>query len=241
MHTPQRVALVTGGNRGLGFETARQLAAREVSVVLASRERAAGERAARRLADQGLRVSSVLLDVTDETHIGAVTGQLDATYGRLDILINNAGIMLDSSGPDGKQASVFVTPLSTMRESLETNALAPLRLCQALVPLMRRHGYGRIVNVASEMGQLSTMRGQYPGYKVSKTALNALTRILADELDGTNLKVNSACPGWVRTDLGGPDAVRSPEQGADTIVWLATLPDDGPSGGFFRDRLAVPW
>jgi NAD(P)-dependent dehydrogenase (short-subunit alcohol dehydrogenase family) len=110
---------------------------------------------------------------------------------------------------------------------------------QALVPLMQ--GSGRVVDVSSGMGQLAEMNGGYPGYRLSKAALNALTRILADELKGTGVKVNSVCPGWVRTDMGGADAPRTPEQGAETIVWLATLPDDGPTGGFFRDRQPIPW
>ena len=126
-----------------------------------------------------------------------------------------------------------------VRRTFETNTLGPLMVSQALIPLMQ--GSGRVVNVSSGMGQLAEMNGGYPGYRLSKAALNALTRILADELKGTGVKVNSVCPGWVRTDMGGADAPRTPKQGAETIVWLATLPDDGPTGGFFRDKQPIPW
>ena len=126
-----------------------------------------------------------------------------------------------------------------MRRTFETNTLGPLMVSQALIPLMQ--GSGRVVNVSSGMGQLAEMNGGYPGYRLSKAALNALTRILADELEDTSVKVNSVCPGWVKTDMGGPDAPRTPEQGVQTIVWLATLPDDGPTGGFFRDKQPIPW
>ena len=140
---------------------------------------------------------------------------------------------------DPSASSVFRADIATVRYSMENNAYGPLRLCQALIPLMR--GHGRVVNVSSGMGQLSEMNGCCPGYRFSKAAINVLTRILADELRDTRIKVNSVCPGWVRTDMGGPNAERSVEEGADTIVWLATLPDDGPSGGFFRDRKPIPW
>ncbi len=146
--------------------------------------------------------------------------------------------MLDSSK---RGASIFQADASLLRETFETNTLGPLFVAIALVPLMRRNDYGRIVNVSSGMGQLSDMDGGYPGYRISKTALNAVTVILARELEDTNIKVNAVCPGWVRTDMGGASATRSPEEGADTIVWLATLPDDGPSGGFFRDRRPIDW
>ena len=161
-------------------------------------------------------------------------------YSRLDVLVNNAGVFLDPMPPEDPSASsVFRADIATVRYSMETNAYGPLRLCQALIPLMR--GRGRVVNVSSGMGQLSEMNGCCPGYRFSKAAINVLTRILADELRDTRIKVNSVCPGWVRTEMGGPNADRSVEEGADTIVWLATLPDDGPSGGFFRDRKPIPW
>jgi NAD(P)-dependent dehydrogenase (short-subunit alcohol dehydrogenase family) len=152
------------------------------------------------------------------------------------VLVNNAGVMLDPRG-----SRVLDARPKTFRDTLEANMLGPLQLMQALVPLMKKHGYGRIVNVASGQGQLSDMGVGTPAYRVSKTALNALTRTFAAELHGTGILVNSMCPGWVKTDMGGPNAPRTVEQAADTAVWLATLPDDGPNGGFFRDRQPIPW
>lgn len=235
-----KIAVVTGANRGLGLETCRQLAGLGLTVILTSRDAHKGEQAVAGLRDSGLDVRYHPLDVTDPRSIHGLAGFVEAGFGRLDVLVNNAGVFLDpmdSAEPDA--ASVFRAELDTVRRSMETNLYGPLLLCQALVPLMQ--GSGRIVNLSSGMGQLSDMNGCCPGYRFSKVAINALTRILADELQSTHIKVNSVCPGWVRTDMGGPNAERPVEQGADTIVWLATLPDDGPSGGFFRDRKPIPW
>ncbi len=235
MMDTQRVAVVTGGNRGLGLEECRQLQERGLTVVLTSRDEAVGQASAKTM---GTQVVFHRLDVTDGPSIQDLAGFLDREFGRVDVLVNNAGVFLDSTNAG---ASVFQARLDLIRASMETNLLGPLSLAQALVPLMRRHNYGRVVNVSSGMGQLAEMAGQWPGYRLSKTALNALTRMLADELKGTNILVNSVCPGWVRTDMGGPDAERSVAEGASTIVWLATLPDGGPTGGFFRDRKPIPW
>lgn len=235
-----KTAVVTGANRGLGLETCRQLARLGLTVVLTSRDPKKGEAAAAGLRKAGAEVRFHPLDVTDPQSIHRLAKYVEAEFGRLDVLVNNAGVFLDPlDSPEPGAASVFRTDLDIVRRSMETNVYGPLLLCQALVPLMQR--YGRIVNVSSGMGQLTEMNGCCPGYRFSKTALNALTRILADELQDTRIKVNSLCPGWVRTDMGGPNADRPVEQGADTIVWLATLPDDGPSGGFFRDRKPILW
>ncbi len=240
MDRNSEVAVITGANRGLGLETCRQLAERGYRVILTSRDADKGRAAVEHLRQQGLQVDFHVLDVTDLASIAQLARDIDQDYGRLDVLVNNAGVFLDSIGSDDStQDSVFHAELSTVRDSMETNVYGPLRLCQALIPLM--NGQGRIVNLSSGMGQLADMNGCCPGYRLSKTALNALTRIFADELKGTQVKVNSVCPGWVRTDMGGPGATRSVEQGAETIVWLATLPDDGPSGGFFRDMQPIPW
>lgn len=234
------VAVVTGANRGLGFETCRQLAKCGYRVVLTSRDTAKGQDAAARLRRQDLPVDYHPLDVTDADSIDRLAQAIERDYGRLDVLVNNAGVFLDSIGSDDPaQDSVFDADLDMVRASMETNVYGPLRLCQVLIPLMR--GEGRVVNLSSGMGQLSDMNGCCPGYRLSKTAINAMTRIFADELKATDVKVNSVCPGWVRTDMGGPAATRSVEQGAETIVWLATLPDTGPSGGFFRDKQPIPW
>jgi NAD(P)-dependent dehydrogenase (short-subunit alcohol dehydrogenase family) len=154
------------------------------------------------------------------------------------VLVNNAGVLLDMEAAGD---SLFDARLETFEQTFETNVWGPLLLSQTLIPAMKERGYGRVVNVSSGMGQLSDMGSGSPAYRLSKTALNALTRILAHELRSTNVLVNAVCPGWVRTDMGGPAAPRTPQQGADTITWLATLPDDGPSGGFFRDRKPIPW
>lgn len=238
MNTGRRVALVTGANRGIGLETCRQLGRKGLRVILTARKAEAGEKAAGILETEGVEVEFRRLDVTDAESIDDCAKGLERDIGRLDVLVNNAGIMLDSS-KHGE--SIFQAERELLRESFDVNTLGPLLVAKSLVPLMRRNDYGRIVNVSSGMGQLSDMDGGYPGYRISKTALNAVTVILARELEGTNIKANSVCPGWVRTDMGGDNAPRSPEQGADTIVWLATLPDDGPSGGFFRDRKRIAW
>jgi len=233
----KRIAVVTGGNRGIGLEIARQLARQPgIRVVLTAREEAKARAAAKKLRDEGLEVDSHPLDVTSEMSVKTFAGWLESACKRCDILVNNAGVMLDPRG-----SRVLDSKLVTWRDTLETNLIGPLLLAQVLVPLMKRNGYGRIVNVSSGQGQLSDMGVGTPAYRVSKTALNALTRTLAAELKGSGILVNSMCPGWVRTDMGGAGAPRTVEQGADTAVWLATLPDDGPSGGFFRDRRPIPW
>jgi len=233
----KRIAIVTGGNRGIGFEICRQLGRHGgVHVVLTARDGTKGNAAARKLRDEGLDVEFYPLDVTSERSVKTFAGWLESACKRCDILVNNAGVMLDPRG-----SRVLDSKLVTWRDTLETNLIGPLLLAQALVPLMKRNGYGRIVNVSSGQGQLSDMGVGTPAYRVSKTALNALTRTLAADLKGSGILVNSMCPGWVKTDMGGAGAPRTVEQGADTAVWLATLPDDGPSGDFFRDRRPIPW
>jgi NAD(P)-dependent dehydrogenase (short-subunit alcohol dehydrogenase family) len=233
--TPAKIALVTGANRGIGLETCRQLARLGMQVILTSRDAAKGEQAAQILRQEGGQIAAHPLDVIDPDQVERLRLWVVERYGRLDVLINNAGVYL------GEDKSVFSVPLDVIRFTMEVNFYGPLHLCRAFVPLMKQHGYGRVVNVSSEMGSLAGMGGYSTGYRASKAALNALTRILAGEVRGQNIKVNSACPGWVRSDMGGEHAPRSLEQGAATLVWLATLPDDGPSGGFFMDGKPVPW
>jgi NAD(P)-dependent dehydrogenase (short-subunit alcohol dehydrogenase family) len=232
-----KVAVVTGGNRGLGLETCRQLARAGAKVVLASRDPEKGASAASALRAEGLDVTSHPLDVTDAGSIGRLAAFIEQRFGRLDILVNNAGVFMDSSAAE--EASALRSDPAIVRQTFEANTLGPMMVAQALIPLM--HGNGRVVNVSSGMGQLDEMEGGFPGYRLSKAALNALTRILAQELKDTGVKVNSVCPGWVRTDMGGPNAPRTPEQGVETIVWLAGLPDSGPTGGFFRDKQSISW
>ncbi len=238
MSEDKKVALVTGANRGLGFEACRQLAKKDIKVILTSRDKAKGKAAAEKLQAEGLDVISYPLDVTSAERCDLLAKVIRDRIGRLDILVNNAGVLLDYSESDG---SVFNLKISTLHKTLETNTFGSLVLCQALVPLMKEHNYGRVVNVSSGAGQLHDMNTGYPSYRISKTALNAVTRIVANELKGTNILVNAVCPGWVKTDMGGENAPRTPEQGVDTIVWLATLPDNGPTSGFFRDRQPIDW
>lgn len=233
-----KIAVVTGGNRGLGLETCRQLAKKGMGVILTSRDEAKGKAAVEKLQAEGLDVTYQSLDVTNADSIDRLAQFIKSNFGRLDILVNNAGVVLDSSELDG---SAFNLKISTLQKTLETNTFGPLLLCQALVPLMKEHNYGRVVNVSSGAGQLHDMNTGYPSYRISKTALNAVTRIVANELKGTNILVNAVCPGWVKTDMGGANATRTLEQGVDTIVWLATLPDNGSTSGFFRDRQPIDW
>ena len=230
-----RVALVTGSNRGIGFEVCRQLATAGCRVVLTGRDRAKAECSANVLRADGLDVSAAVLDVTDGGSIRSLADRIIAQYSGLDILVNNGAILV------GEDASILETSVADLRATLETNLIGAIAVSQAFVPHMMTRGYGRLVNVSSGAGQLAKMTTYAPAYSISKTALNAFTRRLAAETRGTGVLVNSADPGWVRTDMGGPNAPRSVEQGADTIVWLATLPDDGPTGGFFSNRRAIPW
>lgn len=235
-----KVALVTGANRGLGFETCRQLARKGIFTFIGSRNQEKGLQAATHLGREKLPVQAIQLDVTDETHIRRASDYISKEVGRLDILVNNAGIFLDQSdAPEG--ASILKTPIETILKTLETNTFGSIRMIQAFIPLLKKKPSARIVNISSGMGQLSEMKGNWPAYRISKTALNAVTRILADELQNTSILVNSVCPGWVRTDMGGLDAERTPQEAVDTIIWLATLPEGGPTGDFFRDRKSIPW
>jgi NAD(P)-dependent dehydrogenase (short-subunit alcohol dehydrogenase family) len=224
---------VSGGNRGIGREVARKLAGLDYTVVVGSRDLAKGQQVAEELGDHAVALQ---LDVTDVESIERCIAEIGREFGRLDVLVNNAGVI-----GGGWSTSAVDVDLDEVREVLDTNLFGAWRLTQAALPLMRRNGYGRVVNISSGMGQLSDMGGHSPSYRVSKTGLSALTRILTAELAEENILVNSVCPGWVRTDMGGANASRSVEKGAETPVWLATLPDNGPRGGFFRDRKPIPW
>ena len=232
----ERVAVVTGANRGIGLEVARQLARKGVRVVLTARDVRRGETARERLVANGHDVAFHPLEVSSADQAFALARWVADEYGRLDILVNNAGILADPRG-----SRMLTLDPALLRATMETNLVGPLIVTQALVPLMEKNSDGRIVNMSSGLGQLADMGIGTPAYRMSKTALNAFTRILAKELTPLGIKVNAMCPGWVRTDLGGPTAPKSVEDAADTAVWLATLPDDGPTGGFFRDRQAIDW
>lgn len=234
-----KVAFVTGANRGIGLEIVRQLADKGYLAVIGARDVDEGVKAAGKLKADGLEVAVQAFDAANETSAQAAAAEIKRLYGRCDVLVNNAAVLID--GPGGFRASLFDVQSETARATFEVNTLGPLRTIQAFVPLMRANGYGRIVNVSSTAGQLAHMGHGYPCYRMSKTALNALTRIAASELADTPIKVNACCPGWVRTDMGGAQAERSVEEGADTPVWLAMLPDDGPTGCFFKDRQKIEW
>ena len=254
--TQKKTAVVTGANRGIGFEIARQLGKRGMTVVIATRDAARGEEAAARMRAEGLEALATRLDVTDSASIGMLREFVIARLGRLDVLVNNVGASFDWTPVPTQPSQV---DLETARRSFDTNFFGPLAVTQALMPLLKEAPAGRIVNLSSrvasldEIGRLDSPLASMvmPMYQASKAALNAVTVLLAKELRGTRVKVNSACPGWVDTDGGVPSWLRSAmggagsaipvEQGADTPVWLATLPDDGPSGGFFQRRTSIPW
>jgi len=227
-------ALVTGANRGIGLEVCRQLALQGFVVALGARDQGKGERAVAQLADQGLQVQFQQLDVSEQGSIDAVRHGIEKEWGRLDVLVNNAAILYDT------WQRALNADLDQVHQALQTNTIGPWRMAQAFVPLLRRSEHGRIVNVSSEAGSLASMGSGTPAYNVSKVALNAITSMLAAELRGTGILVNSVCPGWVATDMGGMGG-RPVEDGAASVMWAVTLPDNGPTGGFFRDGKPLPW
>lgn len=251
----KKVALVTGGNRGIGFAISKQLAMQGIAVIIGSRDIRQGEAAAKSIAPSPpasgvttaattttATVSAFELDVTDQDSVDKLTSTVHSKFGKLDILVNNAAVLLD-----GTNYLASKTDLQIVKATLETNLIGAWRLCQSFVPLMKKNKYGRIVNVSSGAGTVATIRQSLyaPAYSLSKSCLNMLTIMFANELgreaSATNILVNAVDPGWVRTDMGGSHAPRSAEEGADTAVWLATLPDSGPTGGLFFDRKRIEW
>jgi len=226
-----RTALVTGGNRGIGLEACRQLARAGMNVMLAARDSQRGEEAAQKLRGEGLDVVFERLDVADWQSVKDYARRLAEADTEVNVLVNNAGVY--------PTEGVFSVSEETFEMALEVNTLGSFRTCQAFVPTMVQRGYGRVVNVSSGGGSFGEGLGP-AAYAVSKAALNALTVKVAQAVRG-NVKVNAMCPGWVRTEMGGSGAPRSPEEAVDTLVWLATLAEDGPNGGFFRDRKPIPW
>jgi NAD(P)-dependent dehydrogenase (short-subunit alcohol dehydrogenase family) len=236
MHT----AIVTGANRGVGRGVAKQLALLGYRTILTSRDELKGKLTVNELKQEiGAELAGDLiyhqLDVTDTESVNRLCGFVIDEFEAADILVNNAAMLLDQFG------RIVQTPLDIYRTTIATNVYGPLLLCQTFIPMMIKRNYGRVVNVSSGAGQVENMVNDMPAYRLSKIALNGLTLMLADSVKGTNVLINAGCPGWVRTEMGSPNAPRSIEEGADGIVWLATLPDGGPHGGFFRDGQLIPW
>jgi NAD(P)-dependent dehydrogenase (short-subunit alcohol dehydrogenase family) len=227
------VAVVTGGNRGIGRDVARQLAEQGYVVVLGARDEVKGQRAARELDPTGGRIVPCRLDVADAEVVRAAAGWIDDRFGRVDVLVNNAAIDYDTD-----QWAV-TADLDRVRRAMETNLYGAWAMVQAVLPLLRESPHPRIVNVSSQSGSVSEMTGGTPAYSVSKAALNALTRLLAGELRRDRILVNAVCPGWTATDMGGGG--RPVAEGAASVVWAVLLPDDGPTGGFFRDGRPLTW
>jgi NAD(P)-dependent dehydrogenase (short-subunit alcohol dehydrogenase family) len=223
------ISLVTGANRGIGREVCRQLAGLGHTVVLTARDARAAAEAARAIGAEALR-----LDVADPASVTHAARWTRERHGKLDVLVNNAAISYDT------WQRAVTADLTTVREAAETNLYGPWLMVQEFLPLLRHSDHPRIVNVSSEAASLASMGGGTPAYSASKVALNALTRMLASELRRDGILVNAACPGWVATDMGGPGG-RPVAEGAASVVWAATLPDSGPTGGFFRDGRPLPW
>ena len=245
----RKVAVITGSHKGLGYAIARQLAQKEdIQVIITSRNLQDGISAQQRLANEGLQGDVHALDVTSATSVKEFITWLQESYNRVDILVNNAGV---NPTMQPQEASLLTVDMDTMLATFNTNVLAVARITQALIPLMQVNNYGRIVNVSTEMASLNSMGSDYyplaPSYRLSKVGLNGLTAIFAKELQGTNVLINAYSPGWMKTDMGGSDAPFTADEGAETAVYLATLPDGGSQGGFFAEMrkfggaIALPW
>jgi NAD(P)-dependent dehydrogenase (short-subunit alcohol dehydrogenase family) len=236
MTNQEKIAVVTGSNRGLGTEICRKLSQNGIRVIMTSRNETDGLATKQQLSSEGLDVDYHILDVTNDISVKNFTKWLSEIYGKVDILVNNAGI-----NPTAKpeESSLLTVQLETMRSTFDTNVLAVLRISQALVPLMKFHNYGRIVNISTEMASLTSIANDYyplaPSYRLSKLGVNGLTVLLAKELFGSNILVNAYSPGWMKTDMGGDNAPFTAEEGAETAVYLATLPDGGAQGQFFAE------
>lgn len=235
----QKTVLVTGANKGIGFEICRQLARKNFHVILTARDESKGREAAELLRKENFSAQFVRLDVSSAASVDNLKRWLSIHFPNgLDVLINNAAIFLPSDRAEN--ASALTLDMDVLNQTLQSNLCGPILLSQALAPFLARKK-GRIINLSSSLGQLSEMQGGMPAYRISKTALNAVTRMLAAELKAQQVSVNSMCPGWVKTDMGGPNALLSVEQGADTAVWLATEASASVTGGFYRERKLIAW
>ena len=229
------VAVVTGGNRGIGYGICKELSKVGCRVVLTSRDEEHGKQAVAKLGADKKNIVYHKLEVTDSKDIETLRDWILKMYGRVDILINNAGVYLDEG------TSVFKVDEKIVKETLDVNFYGAFNICRALVSIMRQNGYGRIVNISSGYGAMSEMAGYHAAYRISKAALNALTLIMADELRDGDIKVNAVCPGWVNTDMGGRMAPVSAEKAAKDIVYVALMDEEGPTGSFFRHKKPIEW
>ncbi|MCM0607360.1 MAG: SDR family NAD(P)-dependent oxidoreductase [Xanthomonadaceae bacterium] len=232
----KKIALVTGAKRGLGFATSEALAEMGYTVILVGRGKKEIEAQAEILKTKKLDVVGFYCDITKDSDVSKLKSFVAENFGKLDVLVNNAGVFNEVMG----ESSVFTTTAVVVKETFETNTLGTFRVMNALSDLLKKSNEAQVVNVSSGMGQLSEMNGAFPGYRLSKTAMNALTKIYAEEF-GDTVKVNSICPGWVKTEMGGAGAERTIPEGIKGIVWAATLPANGPTGGFYRDGERLDW
>jgi NAD(P)-dependent dehydrogenase (short-subunit alcohol dehydrogenase family) len=227
-----KIALVTGANRGIGYEIVKQLGYKGFTVLLGARDEQKGETAAARLKAENIDVQFVSLDITKEESVRQAREWLEVKYGKLDVLINNAGII--------SQKSLTEVETEEVKKIMETNFYGPMRMNSVFLPLLKKASHAKIINMSSGMGALEDLSGGYASYRLSKAGLNAQTILLSNELAGTGVKVFAMCPGWVKTDMGGASAPRSVEQGADTAVWLAST-EEAQTGKFYRDRKVINW
>jgi NAD(P)-dependent dehydrogenase (short-subunit alcohol dehydrogenase family) len=240
----KKIAFITGANKGIGLETARQLGQQNITVIIGARDPEKGKTAAQQLRDEGIDAHSVAIDVSNQKSIQAAAAELDLKFGRLDILVNNAGVMLDDSGKKTSGQSMDV-----WRKTFDTNVFGLIATTRTLLPLLRKSAAGRIVNLSSILGSISyhatpgspTYGSTMPAYNVSKAAVNAYTVQLAYELKDTSIKVNAIHPGWVKTEMGGEGATMELQDGAKTSVALATVGDDGPNGAYVHMGQSLPW
>jgi len=231
----KKIAAVTGGNRGIGFQICRDIANKDLKVLLTARNSEKGAKSAKILQDEGLDVTFYELDVSSAESIDNFVSRVTKEFSRIDVLVNNAAII-----PDSRSSGLSVE-IQELQVSLETNVYGVIQLSQKIIPLMIKNNYGRIINLSSGMGQFADMGSGYLAYRISKTAVNAITKVLANETDSYNIQINSVDPGWVKTEMGGAGASSSVEEGADTIVWLSTRPDNSPTGMFYKKREIISW
>jgi len=236
----RKVAIVTGANRGLGHALTKALAEDDYKVFMVGRNKIEIDNASAKLQEAGLNIEGFEADVSKARHVTALSSYVQSQFDHLDLLINNAGVIIEPGGLDSQVTCFTINP-ELVEEAYSINTVGALRLVQAFYDLLKKARQPRIVNVSSGMGSLKHMEAGWPAYRMSKAAMNALTVILSKELGDTRIKVNSVDPGWVRTDMGGPNAERSIEEGIEGILWAAKLPPDGPTGGFFKDGKPLDW